>query len=136
MNGRFGTELVYAGYNAGLLLTGRSDEPVYILVKDGRVEIRDAGHLWGKLNVETQQTLREEIRNNLDDQHFAIVVGELEARILSYGRLDRAAHATLRCEQGDADGLLVGAHGRVMAEGSSGRNAQPRLKAQHGLQSG
>lgn len=72
MNGHFGIELIYAGYNAGLLLTGKSDKPVYIYIKDGQVEIRDAAHLWGKLNVEAQQILRKEIRKELEDQTFAI----------------------------------------------------------------
>lgn len=72
MNGRFATELIYAGYSAGLLLTGKSDKPVYIFITDGHVQIRDAAHLWGKLNIEAQQILRKEIRQNLDDQRFAI----------------------------------------------------------------
>lgn len=72
MNGHFGVELIYAGYNAGLLITGKSDKPVYIYVKDDQVEIRDATHLWGKLNLETQQALRREIRKELNDQNFAI----------------------------------------------------------------
>ena len=58
MNGHFGAELVYAGYNAGLLLTGKAARPSYIYIKDGDVEIRDASHLWGKYNVAAQHVLR------------------------------------------------------------------------------
>lgn len=72
MNGHLGYELVQAGYNAGLLITGKSPTPVYLYIKDDNVEIRDASHVWGKLNVESQQALRKEIRNDLDDQHFRI----------------------------------------------------------------
>ena len=72
MNGHFGVELINAGYNGGLLLTGRASRPSYIYIKDGTVEIRDASHLWGKYNVAAQQTLRREIRKELDDQNFRV----------------------------------------------------------------
>lgn len=72
MNGHFGTELVYSGYNAGLLITGKADRPVYIYIKDDLVEIRDASHLWGKMNMETQYVLKKEVRKELDDQNFVI----------------------------------------------------------------
>lgn len=72
MNGHFGVELIYAGYNAGLLLTGKAPKPSYIYIKDGDVEIRDASHLWGKYNVAAQQELRKNLRKELDDQNFRV----------------------------------------------------------------
>ncbi|MFC2059636.1 aldehyde ferredoxin oxidoreductase family protein [Chloroflexota bacterium] len=72
MNGHLGAELIYAGYNAGILVTGKAEKPVYLYVKDSDVQIRDATHLWGKLVVETQVTLGEEIKKDLDDQNFRI----------------------------------------------------------------
>lgn len=72
MNGRFGRELIYAGYNAGLLITGKAENPVYLYINDDIVQIRNASHLWGKLQIETQQLLMQEIRKNLNDQNFAI----------------------------------------------------------------
>lgn len=72
MNGHFGVELVNAGYNGGLLLTGKAPKPSYIYIKDGTVEVRDASHLWGKYNVAAQQALRKEIRKELDDQNFRL----------------------------------------------------------------
>jgi aldehyde:ferredoxin oxidoreductase len=72
MNGHFGVELVNAGYNAGLLLTGKAPKPSYIYIKDGTIEVRDASHLWGKYNVAAQQALRKEIRKELDDQNFRV----------------------------------------------------------------
>jgi aldehyde:ferredoxin oxidoreductase len=72
MNGHFSFELICAGYNAGLLLTGESDKPVYIFINNEHVDIMDAAHLWGKLNIETQQMLRKEIREELNDQRFAV----------------------------------------------------------------
>ena len=72
MNGHLGIELIYAGYNGGLLLTGKAQRPSYLYIKNGTVEIRDATHLWGKYNVAAQQALREELRKELDDQNFRV----------------------------------------------------------------
>ncbi len=58
--GRFGTVLKWAGYDA-VFLSGASDSPVYLLIGDGRAELRDAGWLWGKGSVETEQLLKAEL---------------------------------------------------------------------------
>lgn len=42
-----GATLKWAGFDA-VVLTGASDKPVYLLVKNGEVSIEDAGGLWGK----------------------------------------------------------------------------------------
>ena len=73
MNGHFGVELIYAGYNAGILLTGKSPKPVYLYIKNDDVEILDASHLWGKMNLAAQQTLHRELRKELDDQNFRLM---------------------------------------------------------------
>ncbi|HON99566.1 MAG TPA: aldehyde ferredoxin oxidoreductase family protein [Syntrophales bacterium] len=44
------------GYD-GIFFSGKSEGPVYLYVKDGRPEIRDASHLWGRDTVETEETL-------------------------------------------------------------------------------
>ncbi|MBU1171447.1 MAG: aldehyde ferredoxin oxidoreductase family protein [Proteobacteria bacterium] len=45
--GNFGPELKYAGYD-GILIQGKSEKPVYILINDESIEIRDASDVWGK----------------------------------------------------------------------------------------
>ncbi|MBI2934838.1 MAG: hypothetical protein HYY29_04630 [Chloroflexi bacterium] len=72
MNGRFGAMMGKAGYESGLLVTGKASSPCYIYIKDDAVEIRDAGHLWGKLNHNCQVELKKELRKTLDDQNFQI----------------------------------------------------------------
>ena len=72
MNGHLGMELIYAGYNGGLLLTGKAPKPSYIYIKNDQVEIRDAAHLWGKNNLAAQQALREDLCKGLEDQNFRI----------------------------------------------------------------
>jgi len=46
MGGHFAAKLKYAGYDA-LIVEGKADRPVWLFIRDGRVEIRDARHLWG-----------------------------------------------------------------------------------------
>lgn len=46
MGGHFAAKLKYAGYDA-IIVEGKSDKPVWIFIRDGSVEIRDARHLWG-----------------------------------------------------------------------------------------
>ena len=52
-------ELKKSGYDA-LIIEGKADKPVYLLITDETVEIRDASHLWGKNVMETHDTITEE----------------------------------------------------------------------------
>jgi aldehyde:ferredoxin oxidoreductase len=47
------------GYD-GIFIRGMSDKPVYLHIDNGRVEIRDASHLWGKDTIETEESLIKE----------------------------------------------------------------------------
>ncbi len=56
LGGRFPVELKYAGYD-GIVVLGRSENPVYLLIQDGTAALKDARHLWGLDTFETQKTL-------------------------------------------------------------------------------
>jgi len=56
--GNVGPHLKFAGYDA-VFFTGIADKPVYLLIDNGKAEIKDASHLWGKDSFETQDILRE-----------------------------------------------------------------------------
>ncbi|MFC1914948.1 aldehyde ferredoxin oxidoreductase family protein [Chloroflexota bacterium] len=58
--GSFGPEMKYAGYD-NIVITGKSDKPVYLWIYNDEVEIRDAGHLWGKDTYQTQDIIRSEL---------------------------------------------------------------------------
>jgi len=60
MGGHFGPELKYAGWD-GIIVTGVSAKPVYLVVDGSQAELRDAGHLWGKDTEDTQAILRREL---------------------------------------------------------------------------
>jgi len=57
--GFLGPELKRAGFD-GVFVSGASDKPVYIYIKDGKAEIRDAKQLWGKDCTETEEALIKE----------------------------------------------------------------------------
>lgn len=58
--GHFGPELKFAGYD-NVVIQGRSDQPCYLWINDSTVEIRKAGHLWGRTTWETDDIIREEL---------------------------------------------------------------------------
>jgi benzoyl-CoA reductase subunit BamB len=61
MGGFWAPELKYAGYDK-VILRGKSPDLVYLWIKDGQVEIRDATHLKGKGAVETAEVIRQELK--------------------------------------------------------------------------
>lgn len=56
VGGEFGVELRCAGYD-GIIVTGKSEKPVYLFIKDSDVEIKDAKHVWGKDAKQTMTML-------------------------------------------------------------------------------
>ncbi|MHA1382211.1 MAG: aldehyde ferredoxin oxidoreductase family protein [Candidatus Helarchaeota archaeon] len=60
--GYFGLGLKKSGYDA-IFIKGVSDTPVYLWIKNNKVEIRDASHLWGKLTHETDVILKKELED-------------------------------------------------------------------------
>lgn len=57
-----GVALKKAGYDA-LVVKGKSVKPVYLLIEDDKVELKDASSLWGKDAIETQEILKNEHGN-------------------------------------------------------------------------
>ena len=58
--GHFGPEVRFAGYDT-IIFQGKSDKPVYLWINDNQVELRDAGHLWGKDVWESEEMIRKEL---------------------------------------------------------------------------
>ncbi len=58
--GFFGAILKRAGFDL-IVLYGQAPQPVYLWIEDGRAELRDASHLWGKDTHEAARLIREEM---------------------------------------------------------------------------
>jgi len=54
--GFFGPHLKFAGYD-GVFFTGIAEKPVYLFIDEGKAELREAAHLWGKDSYETEEIL-------------------------------------------------------------------------------
>ncbi len=67
VGGYWGAELKHAGYDA-IIIEGKSENPVYLWIKDGEAEIRNARHIWGKTTGECQKLIQEE----LGDAHIRV----------------------------------------------------------------
>jgi aldehyde:ferredoxin oxidoreductase len=59
-HGTFGAEMKRAGYDA-VILTGKSEKPVYLWIDDDSVQMLDASHLMGKSPSETEDTIKDEL---------------------------------------------------------------------------
>ncbi|MBI2918961.1 MAG: hypothetical protein HYY01_13345 [Chloroflexi bacterium] len=105
LGGSWGAGLKAAGFD-GLVLQGRAESPVYLVARDGRIEIRDAASLWGK----GAAVVRELLRGELGDQLKVVATGPAGD--------NRAVQASLLAEN-DASGS--GGLGAVM--GSKGLKA-------------
>ena len=95
--GTWGPELKYAGFDA-IVVTGRSEKPVYLWIEDGNVEIRDAAHLWGKDVFDTDEILKEEIG---DETIKAIYIGPAGEKLVRLACImDNLYRAAGRCGLG------------------------------------
>jgi aldehyde:ferredoxin oxidoreductase len=63
--GNVGPHLKFAGYDA-VFFTGISDKPVYLFIDNGKAELRDAAHLWGKDTFDVQDIIRGELGKDVE----------------------------------------------------------------------
>ena len=62
MGGFFAPELKYAGYDK-LIISGKSEELVYLWINNDKIEIRDASHLRGLGATATSEAIRKELKD-------------------------------------------------------------------------
>ncbi len=68
--GKFGAELKYCGYDL-LIIQGRSEKPVYLLIEDDEVSLEDASDLWGETVWKTEETIKA--RHRSEDMKVASI---------------------------------------------------------------
>lgn len=96
--GHWGLQLKAAGYD-GLIVTGKSDKPVYLRISESGVDFCDAKELWGMDTFKTQEALK----NKYSENGKAVCIGPagekqiLMANIVTEGIHSRAAG---RCGMG------------------------------------
>lgn len=58
--GFWGRDLKRSGFD-GVIFEGISPKPVYLVTEDGKAELKDASHLWGKNTSETTRLIKEDL---------------------------------------------------------------------------
>ena len=101
MGGFFAPELKYAGYDK-VIFRGKSPNLVYVWIHNDKVEIRDASHLHGKGAVETQELIRQELK-------------EPNAQVAAIGLAGENRVYTASIEQGRSSASRLGI-GAVMGD--------------------
>ncbi len=90
-------ELKFAGFD-GIVITGKSQKPVYLWIHDGSgsgepvAELRDAAHLWGKITGEAQKMIQEELGDDKIQVAQIGPAGEQLARLANIVNMSNRAH--------------------------------------------
>jgi aldehyde:ferredoxin oxidoreductase len=64
LGGNWGAQLKLAGYDA-MVIKGKAKKPIYLLIEDEKVQIKDAYELWGKTTIETREILKKQLGSSI-----------------------------------------------------------------------
>jgi len=94
--GFFAVELKRFGVDC-LIITGKAEGPTYLFLKGGRVEFRDASHLWGKVVSETVERIKEET----EKKARMVCIGPAGENLVRFASIMDDSHRTAgRCGMG------------------------------------
>jgi len=94
--GSFASEMKKAGYD-GIAISGASGKPVYVLVEDDKVEIKDAADIWGKDCYETADILKQRHGAKVD----VIEIGPAGENLVKFANIMNAEWGSIsRCGGG------------------------------------
>ena len=79
--GFWGPELKFAGFEA-IIVEGNSPKPVYISIKNEKVEIKDAAHLWGKETGDADDLIKQELE---DKKVKTLIIGPAGENLVMEG---------------------------------------------------
>ncbi|MGC8810433.1 MAG: aldehyde ferredoxin oxidoreductase family protein [bacterium] len=81
--GYWGPELKFSGFDA-LVIEGESPQPVYLFINDGKVEIKEAKHIWGLRTGDAQDIIRREIG---DERARVLIIGPAGENKIPYANI-------------------------------------------------
>ncbi len=94
MGGFFPAEMKFAGFD-GLVIKGKASKPVYLSLNEGKAELREASHLWGKTTSEVDAILKKELGDDKIEIAQVGPAGEKLSRLASVINMaNRAAGRT------------------------------------------
>ncbi len=80
--GFFPAQMKFSGFDA-IVIKGKAAAPVYLWIDDERAELRDAGHLWGKITSDVEDAIRTELRDEKVEVLQCGIAGENGVRFAS-----------------------------------------------------
>ncbi len=80
VGGHFGNEIKWAGWD-GIYIKGKSKKPVWLSIKDDKVEIRDASKMWGKDTETAEEMILKEMK---DPYARTAVIGPAGENMIPY----------------------------------------------------
>jgi aldehyde:ferredoxin oxidoreductase len=94
VGGSWAVHFKKAGFD-GIVITGKSDQPVYLWIHDGGIEFRDARPVWGKDSYESAAYLKSETSEKAT---VAVIgpAGERLARVASIPHIGHIVRAAAR----------------------------------------
>jgi aldehyde:ferredoxin oxidoreductase len=116
-------ELKFAGFD-GIVITGKSPQPVYLWIHDGQAELRDAGHLWGRLTGDVESAIKRELGDEKIEVAQIGPSGERLVRFAAIMNMSNRAHG--RTGMGAVMGsknlkaIAVRGHGKVEVHDKAG----------------
>ncbi|MEJ2150118.1 MAG: aldehyde ferredoxin oxidoreductase family protein [Chloroflexota bacterium] len=87
MGGHFAPELKFAGWD-GILISGRAEKPVTLIVKDSAVRLVDASPLWGLDTQETQTALEKQLGHDVK----TMCIGPAGENLVRYAAIAHEQH--------------------------------------------
>jgi aldehyde:ferredoxin oxidoreductase len=129
--GSFAFEMRAAGWD-GIIVEGASDKPVYLVVNDDKVEIKDASDLWGKDTYEVIDILKE--RHGDKKKGAQVLIGMAGEKLVKFAAVasDRKNFAA-RCGMGAVMGskklkaIFVKGSGKVSLADPDRFNARRKI---------
>jgi aldehyde:ferredoxin oxidoreductase len=98
--GVWGAKLKHAGFDL-IVVRGKADRPVYLWVDDEKVELKKAGHLWGKAIHQTTGMIREELDPSSASTIAVLAIGPAGENLVRFAcSINDYHHAAARCGAG------------------------------------
>ena len=117
IGGFFAPEMRMAGFDH-LVITGKAEQPVYLWIHDGDIEILDASHLWGKDTFKTQTLIRSD---HGDEEIKSLVIGNAGENLVRFanvrtGMKNSAGRTGMGCVMGSKNLKAIAARGTMDIE--------------------
>ncbi len=130
--GKFGAELKFAGYDL-LILTGKADKPVYLLIEDDDIQILPADDIWGTTVWYTEEWIKTHHR---DGQIKVASIGESGENHVRYAcvvnDLHRAAgRSGVGAVMGSKNLKAIGVRGTVGVSVDDPKGFMAAVKSSH-----